>query len=174
MNISYEFSKIRDSFSKVRKDMTFLSDKISENYEEFTKEHEKLANAVHKLSNDIENQLHVAKTHVVHKEEGVSPKELLDLKTEVKELKKELIAMQRDHEHFTRTLDDVKRNSSESADVKELREKLKSSELELFLLKERMIEKDVEVKQLKDVSQRLFDIVDELSKTELELLNKTK
>ena len=42
----------------------------------------------------------------------------------------------------------------------------------MYLLKERMIEKDIEVKQLRDVNQKLFDIVNELAKVEMELANR--
>ena len=36
-----------------------------------------------------------------------------------------------------------------------------------------MIEKDIEVKQLRDVNQRLFEIVNELAKAEMELANRS-
>lgn len=170
MNIAQEFFKVRHSFGKVKEDMNFISNKISENYDEFMKEHKKLASEVEILTNEIKNNLTKIKQVHLTDTSSYNEKEVHDLKSEMKLLKKEIIEIQKDHSNFASSIEKVSKNKKE---IKSLKDKLHSSELELFLLKDKLAEKDVEIKQIKEISRHLYDVVDELSKTELDLVNLT-
>ena len=85
-----------------------------------------------------------------------------------KELKVEVGEVHKEHFNVAKVIDDLKKDKN---DIKGLKEKLHSSELEIFLLKERLVEKDSQINQLKDVSKTIFDVLDELAKVEVEMLN---
>jgi prefoldin subunit 5 len=172
MNIAHEFFRVRESFKKVKDDMNFISNKISENYDEFMQQHQKLASEVEMLSVEIKESIEKAKhIHITNADpNNQNEKDIHDLKAEIKLLKKDVILMQKEHTDFTSTIDKIKNNKKE---IKEVKEKLHSSELELFLLKDKLSEKDIEIKQIKEISKHLFDVVDDLSKAELDLLNLT-
>ena len=169
MNLSHEFSKIRNSFRKVKTDMNFLSEKISENYDEFTRRHKVIAKDVENLTLELKNSLSNLKiNHLSNPESNLDKIELNNLKLEIKELKSEIMEIQKSHNKTISSLDDIKTNKK---DIKSLKDKLHSGELEIFLLKEKLVEKEVEIKQIKEISKHLFNIVDDLSKSELDLLN---
>lgn len=168
MNISYEFSKIRNGFKKVKEDMLFLSNKIGENYEEFTRRHKILANDVENLTLELKKSLEELRGKNFHSNENVlSKRDLNELREELKNLKSEVKEIQNDHSKFVSLVNDVKVNKKE---IDELKEKLHSGELEVFLLKEKLVERDEEIKQMKEISRHLFNVVDELSKSELDIL----
>lgn len=168
MSIAYEFSKIKDAFYKVKNDMIFLSKQISDNYEDFMENHKKLAKEVSALSEKLQKNIEDVKS--IHLTSGniVSESELFNLKEEIKSLKNEISETQTHHNQIAKIVEDVKKDKK---DIKELKEKLHSSELEIFLLKERIAEKDGELKHVKEISKSLFDIVTELSKVELDIIN---
>ncbi len=168
MSLSYELSKIKDAFVKVRNDMNFLSGKISENYEEFMRHHQKLHTQVQELSEKLKHQINEIK-HMDFSHSSFSDKDILDLKHEIKELKRQVVYTHEEHGKITTMLADIKKAKS---DVKDLKEKLHSSELEIYLLKERIAEKDVEIKQIKDVNKHMFSIIDDLSHIELDIINR--
>jgi len=172
MNISHEFSKIRDSFRKVKTDMDFLSEKISENYDEFTRRHKVLGKDIENLTLELKTSItKLRETFLDSSNNNTNNLDLTQinsLKLDIKELKSEIISIQKSHHKTITSIDDVKKNKK---DIKSLKEKLHSSELEIFLLKERLTEKDLEVKQIKEISKHLFNVVEDLSKSELELIN---
>jgi len=169
MGVTAEFFKIKEGFKKVREDMNYLSEKISENYDDFFKKHKIISLDVENLTLELKKSLeHLNKNHINKEAPKISEKELLDIKSEIKHLKKEIVKIQDGHHNLINNISDIKNNKTE---IKKLKEKLNSSELEIFLLKERLIEKDVEIKQVKEISKHLFNVLEDLSKTELELLN---
>lgn len=168
MNISQEFFKIKDGFRKVKDDMNFISSKITENYDDFIQKHSSLNNQIQELSKKLNSEIKEIKEKGLNSFNHLEPSELLYLKSEIKELKKEIFETHHNHSQISENINNIKKNKKE---IKEIKEKLHTSELELYLLKERLIEKDVEMKQIKEVSKHLFNIVEDLSKTELELIN---
>lgn len=166
MNVAYEFSKVKDSFSKVKADMEFLGKKITDNYENFMREHYKLSSEVHKLSSEMKSHIEHVKNHHLNPEKDVSHKEFLDLKYVVKELKDEVEKTQKEHNKVTDVITELQKDTK---DIKVLKEKLESSELEIFLLKEKLNKKDQEIKQVKEISSHLFDLITELSTLEKEM-----
>lgn len=168
MSIHSELSKVKDAFSKVRSDMVFLSKQISENYDDFLSKHDSLANKVEKLSHEVKTHLTTIKEIHLSSSSNTSSSDISYLKNQVKELKEEVSNVHKEHFNLSKIVDDIKKDKH---DIKDLKEKLHSSELEIFLLKERLVEKDVEIKQLKDVSKTIFDILDDISKVEIDMLN---
>jgi predicted RNase H-like nuclease (RuvC/YqgF family) len=171
MNISYELSKIRDAFAKVRGDMTFLAEKVGENYDTFMNNHKKLADDVHIMGEKLKKQIDEIRHMNYGSRDDVTQKEVLDLKGEIKALKYELNQISNKHFEIHNIVSELKKTNK---DVKDLKEKLHSSELEIFLIKERLSEKDVEVKQLKSVNKQMYKLIEDLSKLELELINNSK
>lgn len=171
MNTYHEFSKIKDAFSKVREDMSFLVTKVSENYDEFMKNHQKLSNEVSLLSKQLHENLDKLRQDDSLHLKNASSSEIEFLKREIKDLKEEVKNSHKVHFDMTSTIDNVKKNSE---DIKDLKDKLRNGELEIYLLKERLLEKDIELKQIKDVNKHMFNLIDELSNIELELINNSK
>ena len=91
----------------------------------------------------------------------------------LKELKKHILSLEKDHNEVANEISSRAKPKNYDAELKSRKDKTHSIELEMYLLKERMIEKDIEVKQLRDVNQRLFEIVNELAKAEMELANRS-
>ena len=58
----------------------------------------------------------------------------------------------------------------ENKEKKNQDEKIQHSELELFLLKEQLGEKDIEIKRLKETNKHIFTILEELTRVETKLL----
>ena len=168
MKISYELAKVKDAFSKVRNDMNFLSEKISSNYDDFMHEHRTMSKKIEELSKKVKSEIEELREAGHHINGTASEKQMLDLKAEIKELKAETIKAQSDHHNVEILLSDMKKHGKSIRDVKD---KLKSSELELFLIKEKLSEKDDEINQLKEVNKHLYAIVEELSGLEIELVN---
>jgi len=168
MSLSHELSKIKNSFSKVKVDMNFLADKISENYDDFIKHHKNLAKQIQNLKEELAPHLEKLKSEEFNNN-NYSKKEILDLKKEIKDLKKELLETHSTHTDISLMLKDIKKNSK---NIKDLKEKLHTNELEIFLLKDRIAEKDVEIKQMKDVNKHMFNVISDLSHIELEMINR--
>lgn len=171
MNISEEFSKIRFSFSKVKYEMDILIDKISSNYDDFLTHHKKLSGEVEDLSSKVKLVLEKLNDPKSNHLNHFNSTELNELKLEIKLLKEEVMHSEKKHSNISLVLEDVKKNKK---DLKDLKTKLKSSELEIYLLKENLVQKDVEIKQIKEISRHLFNVVEELSKTELSLVNRSR
>jgi seryl-tRNA synthetase len=171
MNLPYEFSKIRDGFRRVREDLNFMKGKIGENLEDFMSHHQKLAHQVEALSNEVQQHLATAKDTIIH-ELPSSDKRFQDLKQELKDLKKHILGLEKEHNEVVNEVHSRSKVKNYDAELKSMKDKTHSVELEMYLLKERMIEKDIEVKQLRDVNQRLFEIVNELAKAEMELASR--
>lgn len=170
MNIVYEFSKVKDAFKKVKTDMDIITDKIHENYDNFLQEHKLMQENVHNLSNELKKHLDYFKSNHLENIDAVPKKEILEIKNEISQLKEELSQTFRKTAEFNDLIFSINDNTSQ---IKDLKEKIHSNELEIYLLKERLVEKDLELTKMKDTSKHLLDIIDELSRAELDLLNKT-
>ncbi len=167
MNIAYELSKIKSSFRKVKEDMVYLSSKISNQYEEFLTSHRELSNRIESLSVELKSHL----SDLKHQHHTYDDSALHTLKLELGDLKKEMKELEKGHTSLSYKIEDAKKGP-DVKEVHDMKEKIHSSELEIYLLKERMMEKDLEVKQLKDVNTHLFEIVDELARLEQEIVTK--
>ncbi len=171
MDISDEFSKVRFAFSKVKTEMDKLTEKISVNYDDFMHHHKKLSEEVIEISSKLKFVLEKLNEEKTHTRVKSNPKELSSIKQELKLLKDEVMKSHKKHTDITSILEEVRKNKK---DIKGLKDKLKSSELELYLLKEKLSEKDTEIKQIKEISKHLFNVVEDLSRTEIALMNNTK
>lgn len=173
MNVAYEFSKVKEGFEKVKTDMEYLGKKIGDNYETFMREHYKLSKQVHSLSSEIKTHLEFIKDHHLHEQNknSVSEKEIHDLKYIVKELREEVENTQKEHNKIIDLINEIKQDRK---DIGKLKHRLENSELEIYLLKERLNEKDQEMTQVKDISSHLYKLVSDLAQTEIELAKKTK
>ena len=169
MNIAYEFSKVKDSFLKVKKDMYSLAEKINDNYDEFMRKHEGLSKEVVALSNVIRD--HSDNLKKKFREEDISHKELEQLKSEIKELKEHVNSSIKGSYNLRELVDKVRSNEK---DVSSLKSQLHSSELEIYLLKERILEKNIELNQMKEISSHMLKVIEELSAIEIDLINKGK
>ena len=169
MSIAVEFTKVKEAFSKVRYDLVSLSKQMGDNYENFLREHETLTNKVLEVRSELLEKIEELKN--VHLVSDISNSEIETIKASIKELKAEVASTHKEHDRAIKLVDELRKDKK---DIKDLKEKFQSSELELFLLKEKLVEKDMEIKQIKEVSKHLFEIVDELSKIELDLINKSK
>jgi methyl-accepting chemotaxis protein len=190
-----ELPKIKEGFSKVKNDMLFLSDKISENYTEFISHHKDLSKQVNHMANQLQHQISNIKESIEHanlnpQDTQISNHEIEKMKSEIRQLKQIVNDSHGEHLKISSLVENLKQakskhttnttsfNIKESApinkmktDIKKLKEQTKSSELELYLLKEKLSQKDDEIKDLKDISRKMFDIIDDLSRVELDLVN---
>lgn len=166
--IKNELPKIRDGFLKVKNDMLFLSDKISENYNEFINNHKDLSKDINKISTHLQDQIHHIKDNLKHSPEEISTYELEKIKADISELKQIVNNTHGEHLKLSTIIEDIKKDKK---DIKKLKEQLHSSELELYLLKEKLEQKDSEMIELKDISRKMFDLIDDLSRVELDLVN---
>ena len=98
-----------------------------------------------------------------------SSKDVFDIHLEIKELKKHILDIEQNHNDFSKKILDRPSNSDQFRDIKN---SIESSNLDIHLLKERMLEKDLEIKQLQNVNQKLFEIVDELAKAEMQIIKR--
>ena len=194
-----ELPKIKEGFFKVKNDMLFLSDKITHNYSEFIAHHNNLSKDIHKVTVSLQDQINHIKKNIINNTEFqtikkntinfknqdldtkqfASKADILRIQSEIKELKQIVKDSHGEHIKISSLLEKIKENSSlikdnkkENRDeIKKLKEQTKSSELELYLLKEKLSQKDEEIKDLKDISRKMFDIIDDLSRIELDLVN---
>jgi chromosome segregation ATPase len=169
MNLPTEFSKVRNSFVKVKQDLTSITKQIGENYETFLHEHSKLHSQVEKLAEEVRSHLNNINSN--HKSGNISKKQLDKLKSEIKDLKSEIKDTHIENEKINEIIDIVRQNKN---DVTDLKNRLQTSELEIYLLKEKLIEKDLQVDSLKQVSKHLFDLLDDIAKTEINLTKAKK
>ena len=194
-----ELPKIKEGFFKVKNDMLFLSDKITHNYSEFIAHHNNLSKDIHKVTVSLQDQINHIKKNIINNTEFqtikkntinfknqdldtkqfASKADILRIQSEIKELKQIVKDSHGEHIKISSLLEKIKENSSlikdnkkENRDeIKKLKEQTKSTELELYLLKEKLSQKDEEIKDLKDISRKMFDIIDDLSRIELDLVN---
>ena len=164
--IAKEFDKIRGSFSRVKEDLTHISAQVKEAYNDVMQKHDSLASEVHFLSSQIRGHNQTIK----NEKEDYSKNQMQILKTSLKDLKKEISDLHHNHCRFSVELEDVKKKKVDSNELSGLQDKMHTTELEVFLLKERMLEKDVELKKLKELNKKLFDLVEELSRVEMRVL----
>jgi predicted nucleic acid-binding Zn-ribbon protein len=168
--INNEFNKIRQSFSKVKQDMIHISSQVHEAYTDMMQKHDNLTSEVHFLSSQIKGH-----SKTLHNEKDTYSKHQVDaLKTTIRDLKKEISDIHKDHSKFSIELEDIKKRKVEARELTGIQEKMHTTELEVFLLKERMLEKDVELKKLKEMNKKLFEIVEDLSSVELNVLNSSR
>ncbi len=171
MNISFEFSKVKDSFFRVKEDMLAIKDKINENYDNFLREHRTLTNRVEVISIDVKNIIEHLREKHDKSNIVIESKEILDIKDEIVKLKSSINdTINKNHEIHK----DIEYSSKNREDIKSLNHRVHNSELEMHLLKGRMIEKDMEIKQMKEINSHMLTLLDELSKVEIEVLNKTR
>ena len=164
--INKEFEKIRGSFSRVKQDLMHISSQVHDAYNDMLKRHDALASEVHFLSSQIKGH-----NKTLHEEkDSYSKNQVQALKTTIRDLKKEISDLHKDHSQFSIELEDVKKRKVEARELSGLQEKMHTTELEVFLLKERMLEKDVELKKLKEMNKSLFELVEDLSKVEMNVL----
>ena len=177
MNIAYEFSRVKGAFKKVRNDMDEITEQIYENYNHFVKQHEGMQDEIKKLSKEIkEGLLHFNDNHLKNID-SVSHKEILDISKELSDLKKEISQTYHKSREFNDMLELVKKNKKSLDDneknMRDLKDKVRTNELEIYLLKEKLAEKDLQLHKLKDVNKHMLDIIDDISRAEIEILNKT-
>lgn len=171
MNIAYEFSKVKEAFEKVKADTTFLAKKITDNYETFMREHYKLASKVDALSGEIKSHMQYVKDNHTKEDSKPSSKELQDLKYIVKELRSDVKETQMQHGKVMERIEELKK---EKKSDNSLEKKFENTELELHLMKKKLEEKDEEMKQVKEVTSHLYNLVDELAQLELDLMKKVE
>lgn len=164
--INNEFNKIRHSFSRVKDDLLHLSSQIHDAYDEMMKKHELLRSEVSFLSSQIKG--HAQSLHV--QRDTLSKTQMEFLKTTIRDLKKEISDLHKMHSHFSIDLQDMKKRKVESRELNGIHEKIHTTETEVFLLKERMLEKDIELKKLKEMNKKLFELVEDLTKAELHMV----
>jgi len=166
MDFTNEFTKIKDSFLRVKEDITFLSNKVYENYDEFMQHHLKLVKEVKEITEHLKNQ---SKEFIESNKKKLDDKGILNLKQDIKDVRKIIKSILAKYKALEKALSDIKENKK---DIKELKKTTKNSQLEIYLLKERLIKKDDELKQIKEINRHMFNTLDELTKLELEMLNK--
>lgn len=169
MNVAQEFSRVKESFRRVREDMSVLKDKITENYDDFREKHNGLVREVDELSSFVKENVLAFKNSSKSSVGQGGLKDFLDLSSEVKSLKAEISAILRHNKEIFSFVEDLR---DERSEVGFLKKRVKSSELEIALLKEKMFEKDLEIKKMKDVNARIVQVLDELSSVEIDILNK--
>ncbi len=194
-----ELPKIKEGFLKVKNDMLFLSDKITHNYSEFIAHHNNLSKDIHHVTTSLQDQIDHIKKNITNNHELQTIKkntinfknqdldtrqfatksDVIRIQSEIKELKQIVTDSHGEHIKISSLAEKIKENKSmikdnkkeHREDIKKLKEQTKSSELELYLLKEKLSQKDDEIKDLKDISRKMFDIIDDLSRIELDLVN---
>ncbi len=192
-----ELPKIKEGFTKVKNDMLFLSDKITSNYSEFIAHHNNLSKDIHNVTTNLQDQISHIKTNLLKPESLASNQEIQKIQQEIKDLKKIVSESHSEHLKISGLVENIKQNQNLAqekqndsfklppkhdtkdnkdhkqikSDIKKLKEQTHSSELELFLLKEKLTQKDEEIKELKDISRKMFDIIDDLSRIELDMVN---
>ena len=175
INIHHELDRIRHSFSKVKEDLLHISSQVHEAYDDMMKKHELLRSEVSFLSSQVKgfqhtilNQKSSQSTDSIHKPQ------IEFLKSTIKDLKSEVSEAQKIHNQLTTDINHMKKHKIESRELQGIHEKLHTTELEVFLLKERMLEKDIEIKQLREMSKKLFEIVEDLSSVEMHIVENTQ
>ena len=172
INIHKELDKIRHSFSKVKEDLMHISSQVHEAYGDMMSKHELLKSEVSFLSSQVKGFQHslLNQRNSQHSDESVHKPQIEFLKSTIKDLKSEVSEAQKIHNQLTTDINHMKKNKIESRELQGIHEKLHTTELEVFLLKERMLEKDIEIKQLKEMSKKLFEIVEDLSNVEMHII----
>ena len=165
--LSEEFKKIKSSFSRVKDDLMHLSSQIHEAYDDMMKKHELLKGEVNFLSSQIKGHTQTLENN----KELFSKQQMQHLKDIIKDLKSEVSQVHKEHSHLSIEVNNMKKKKVESRELDGIHEKIHTTETELFLLKERMLEKDFQIKELKEMNKKLFELVDDLTKAELHVLN---
>ncbi|MCH8519373.1 MAG: hypothetical protein LAT82_01320 [Nanoarchaeota archaeon] len=171
ININHELDRIRGSFSKVKEDLMHISSQVHEAYEDMMKKHELLRSEVSFLSSQVKGFQHTILNQKNSNSDSSIHKPQIDfLKSTIKDLKSEVSEAQRIHNQLTTDINHLKKHKIESRELQGMHEKIHTTELEVFLLKERMLEKDIEIKQLREMSKKLFEIVEDLSSVEMHIV----
>lgn len=164
--LSEEFKKIRSSFSKVKDDLMHLSSQIHDAYDDMMKKHELLKGEVNFLSSQIKGHTQTLENN----KELFSKQQMQHLKDIIKDLKTEISQIHKEHSHLSIEMNNIKKKKVESRELEGIHEKIHTTETELFLLKERMLEKDFQIKELKEMNKKLFELIDDLTNAELHVL----
>lgn len=167
--LSEEFKKIRSSFSRVKDDLMHLSSQIHEAYDDMMKKHELLKGEINFLSSQIKGHTQTLENN----KELFSKQQMQHLKDIIKDLKSEVSQVHKQHSHLSIEVNNMKKKKVESRELDGIHEKIHTTETELFLLKERMLEKDFQIKELKEMNKKLFELVDDLAKAEMHILDNT-
>lgn len=183
MNIIYEFSKVKQSFIKVKEDIIALKNKINDNYDDFIKSHHSLSNEIQNLSQKIHKHIedfqkqNLNNNHLDHNKHDhkdiikKNNKTLDQFKLEIKELKNIISESSIEHFDLRNIVEEVNKNKS---NINKLTKQLNNGELEIYLLKERLMEKDIEIKKFQQITKHLTNVLGELSRMELEIINQQK
>lgn len=168
-HINKEFSKIRSSFSKVKDDLMHVSSQVHETYHEMMSKHDALASEVNFLSSQLKAHIESFNKY----RETISKSQIDHMKSLVKDLKSEVSEAHKLHNQLSIDITNIKKQKVEARELTGMQEKLHTTETEIFMLKERMLEKDIEMKQLKDMNKKLFEVVEDLSNVEMHLHNQS-
>lgn len=168
-HLSNEFSKIRSSFSRVKDDLMHLSSQIHDAYDDMMKKHELLKGEVNFLSSQIKGHTQTLENN----KELFSKQQMQYLKGTIKDLKSEVSQVHKQHSHLSIEVNNIKKKKVEARELDGIHEKMHTTETELFLLKERMLEKDFQIKELKEMNKKLFELIEDLTNAELHVLEKT-
>lgn len=164
MNLKLEFSKVKASFMKVKKDIIILGGRITHNYDEFMRKHESLAQKVDNISDFL--KLHSSKLTAISNMQKSD-----EVMKEVKELKSEMTSFHKDHKQMLQVIEGLKNNKK---DMTKLKKKVLGGELETYLLKEKLLDQQREINMMKEINKNMFKIIVELSNTEVALLKQHK
>jgi DNA repair exonuclease SbcCD ATPase subunit len=163
MSQKEEFSKIKNSFLKVKEDINNLNELIVSNTDNFFQKHNSLSNEVFNLITSLKIEIDKLKEKKTEKKiNNVS-----DIKEDVKHLKNHMNDIVKNNADVYAILDRIKKND---ININDLKKRLDSDELEIHLLKERLLEKDFEVKKMKKVNTHILSVIDEITDIEKKIL----
>ncbi len=148
-----EFEKIRDAFKKVRKDIERLNLMITESSGLFKEDYAKVMKEIE----DIKKGLNGLKGEAI----------VNGYKKEFEEIKAEVDEIKRAHDKFCEIIDKVYEHDKQ---LKDFDYRLNSSELEIFLLKEKLKEKEKMVEKFKEDTKLLLEVVQDLAELEEKLI----
>lgn len=172
MNLSFEFSKIKESFKRVKEDMIIIENKINSNYDDFLNSHKVFKKELNIITDNLKQKLDFFKLNHLdgsNNNGNFGHKNLLDIKAEISNLKKQMQVILDQNYKINQVLQ--KKNLEEDK-YNILSNKVKSCELEVFLLKEKLAENEFNLKQLKETNLKILNLIEDLSKTESEIMNK--
>jgi DNA repair exonuclease SbcCD ATPase subunit len=175
MNISHEFFKIRDAFRKVKLDMDYLRDILEKKESQFLKEYNLLKENIDLLKNDFKKNHQKLKEEIDslkdlkeksdNENSNLDPSELNYLKEQLLELKNHIKEIEEKNQNFY-----LKISKKEKEKEKKIEDKLKSTELELYLLKQKLDSHDTSIESIKEVTRNLFDIVEDITRIEKDIV----
>ncbi len=192
MDLKYEFQKIRDAFGRVKTEMNDLYEKINDNEHRFLEKYSILSHKVEEISIKLlHNVQSLQKDGDFEKLESYTKSEIREIKSEIKALKDEIDKTSRINVNIDKSLDQIKKNKLElktakektKADLKDLKDKNnteikelklqnKNIESEIRILQKQLLQKDLEIQSIKEISRKLIMTIEELSSLELQFVKK--